>query len=282
MIAGRHSEDYYPITWVGRFPIYVTTLLVIIHVIAMIAAAVAMSISGPDSDPFTPLIFSNTEILQSFKIWQFVTYAFVNQPTIWFAVEMWMLYAFGREVEKFLGRRAFLWLYLALLLAAPVALTALGLAHVPAVLFGSGAIHFAIFTAFVVIYPNAELFFSIQAKWVAAILLGIYSLSYLAHHAWVPLGVIWLDCACAVFMLRLSGATNASLEAWLPDRDDEPVRSVRRIRRREQPPEPDVHDSIDPLLEKISKHGIGSLTKRERQRLEEAREALLEREKHSH
>lgn len=284
MIAGRHSEDYSPITWIGRMPVYATTLLVIGQVLGMIGTAIAMSLAGspfPARSPILgPLIFSNLDILQNFKIWQFVTYAFVNEPSIWFAIEMWMLYAFGREVEKFLGRRSFLWLYLSLLLVGPVVLTALGLAHVPAALVGSGTLHFAIFVAFVVIYPGAQIFFSIQAKWVAAILLGIYSLQFLVGHAWELLGVLWLQCACAVLMLRYSGATNASFESWLPTLEDD-VRPVRLARRREEPLESDPYESIDPLLEKISRHGIGSLTKRERQRLEQARAALLEREKPS-
>jgi membrane associated rhomboid family serine protease len=284
MIAGRHSEDYSPITWIGRMPIYATTLLVIAQVLGMIGTAVAMALAGSprpvDSPLLEPLIFSNLDILQNFKIWQFVTYAFVNQPSIWFAVEMWMLYAFGREVEKFLGRRSFLWLYLSLLLVGPVVLTALGLAHIPAGLIGSGTLHLAIFIAFVVIYPSAQIFFAIQAKWVAAILLGIDSLQFLAYHMWESLGVLWLQCACAVLMLRYSGATNASFESWLPTHEDD-VRPVRLVKRREEPEDADPYESIDPLLEKISRHGIGSLTKRERQRLEQARAALLEREKPS-
>jgi len=285
MIAGRNSEDYHPIAWVGRFPIYVTTLLVVLHVASMVGVTVAMSLTGArdagDSPWIAPFIYSSTDVLRNFSLWQIVTYAFVSQPSLWFLVEMWMLYTFGREVEKFVGRRAFLWLYAALVLAGPLALTLLGLAGVPTMLAGSGTIHFALFVAFVVIYPSAEIFFSFQAKWVAAVLLAIYSLQYLAYRAWPPLGVLWLECACAVAILHFSGVANASLDAWLPEREEKPEPRKSR-KRREEPSEADLHESIDPLLEKISKHGIGSLTKSERQRLEQARAALLDREKHSH
>jgi len=37
----------------------------------------------------------------------------------------------------------------------------------------------------------------------------------------------------------------------------------------------DALDAIDPILEKISRHGIGSLTPRERERLEKARAHLI-------
>ena len=40
-------------------------------------------------------------------------------------------------------------------------------------------------------------------------------------------------------------------------------------------PGDDIHESIDPLLEKISRHGISSLTAREREQLQRARKTLL-------
>jgi hypothetical protein len=41
----------------------------------------------------------------------------------------------------------------------------------------------------------------------------------------------------------------------------------------------DPHRIIDPLLEKISRDGLASLTRREREQLERARALLLERER---
>jgi hypothetical protein len=85
-----------------------------------------------------------------------------------------------------------------------------------------------------------------------------------------------------VAILNVAGVSNASFGAWLPEHEEKPAPRRSRAKRREESEEADLHESIDPLLEKISKHGIGSLTKGERQRLEQAREALLDREKHSH
>jgi hypothetical protein len=176
-------------------------------------------------------------------------------------------------------------LYVALLLVPPAVVTLLGYFHFPAALFpatmaGSFEVHFAIFMAFVVIYPNAEMFLiRIQMKWIAAILLAIYTLQDIAYHLWLNLGVLWLECACAILMLKLAGVSNASLEAWLPQRDEYDPEPKPRRKLAAPKPEPNLHESIDPLLEKISKQGIGSLTKRERQQLEQARDALLEQDK---
>jgi len=40
----------------------------------------------------------------------------VGYALLWFAIEMYMLFFFGREVERFVGRRAYIWLYALLLL----------------------------------------------------------------------------------------------------------------------------------------------------------------------
>jgi len=286
MIAGRNYEDYQPLTWVGRFPVYLTTLLVALHVAAMIGVAVCLGVAGggaPFQNPLlAPLVFSSERIFRNFSVWEFVTYAFVNQPSIWFAVEMYFLFVFGREVERFLGRISFGWLYLSLVLVAPVALAALQVFGIPSVYFGSGAIHFAIFIAFVVIYPGAEMLFGLQARWIALILLGIYSLQYLSGQAWIPLGVLWMECGCAYGMLRSGGVAGFKLPPFLADLRGAGNR-VRRTGKRakaEEVTNADPFESIDPLLEKISKHGIGSLNRRERERLERARTALIEKEKH--
>jgi hypothetical protein len=42
----------------------------------------------------------------------------------------------------------------------------------------------------------------------------------------------------------------------------------------------DPHVVIDPLLEKISRQGLGSLTRREREQLEKARAMLMEQKRH--
>ena len=90
---------------------------------------------------------------------------------------MYMLFAFGREVERFIGRRAFLVLYALLLLIPSVFLLFWG-AWQRVGLAGSSAIHFGIFIAFATIYPNVELFLRIMAKWVALIFVGGYSLQF--------------------------------------------------------------------------------------------------------
>lgn len=280
MFGMARADDYQPVAWVGRYPLHVTGLLVVIHVACAVIACLlsAFGVIGV----LGPLIFDSTEVLHG-GVWQLATYPFVHAPSnlLWFAIEMYMLFVFGREVERFIGRRAFIVLY-ALMIVVPSVLLTFGGAVQRSSIGGSAAIHFGIFVAFATIYPSVELFLRIMAKWVALALAAVYTLQLLASHAWAELTVVWASIAIGFFFVRLRGA-GPELAWWdefkarvqpKPKFQVVPKPSARRVVEPE-----DVYDSIDPLLDKISKHGIGSLTAAERRALDRARARLLNQSK---
>jgi membrane associated rhomboid family serine protease len=274
MFGVTTSDDYQPVTWVGRHPVHVTTLLVAVHVFA---AIVACFLGG--TYILGHLAFDSALVLQRGEFWQIATYAFVHSPSnlLWFAVEMYMLFAFGREVERFVGRRAFIVLYAVLLLAPTVLLTLWGLGQRTGIA-GSAALHFAIFIAFAAIFPNVEMLLRIQAKWVALVLAAIATLQLLAYRDWSAMAVFWLSMLIAFAFVRLRGG-GPELEWWTAVKSrfqPKPKFHVvpRSTPRRTVEPE-NIHESIDPVLEKISKHGINSLTASERRALDRARNRLL-------
>jgi membrane associated rhomboid family serine protease len=274
MFGVTTSDDYQPVTWVGRHPVHVTTLLVAVHVFA---AIVACFLGG--AGILGHLAFDSALLWQRGEFWQLATYAFVHSPSalLWFAVEMYMLFVFGREVERFIGRRAFIVLYLFLLLAPTVLLSLWGLSERVGIA-GSPALHFGIFIAFTTIYPNVELLLRIQAKWVALALAAISTLQLLSYRDWSAMAVLWVSIAAAFFFIQLRGAGPelvwwSNLKSrWQPKPKFQVVQ--RSTPRRVVEPE-NVHDSIDPLLDKISKQGINSLTASERRALDRARTRLL-------
>lgn len=280
MISSENYDDRAPLTWIGRFPVYLTTILVAAHVVAMIIVSLLLALG--QTAVLESLTYSSESVVGRFALWEFVTYVFVNRPTFWFVIEMYLLLTFGSEVEKRIGHRGFGWMYLALVLAIPTVLTGAAALGVSSVYAGSGAVHFAIFIAFVAIYPTAQIFFGIQARWIGLILLGINTLQFLAYRDWVSLSMLWLACACAVFMLAKAGVASTGIldgvSEVIPRQPKEKKRPMKSVETKPTPA-PDPYESIDPLLDKISKHGIHSLTKAERQRLEKARALLLEKER---
>ena len=279
MFGVATSDDYQPVAWMGRYPIHVTTLLVITHVICMIIGCLLIAVGAGSF--LGVLTFDSAQVLYGGRLWQIATYALVHSPSalIWFAIEMYMLFAFGREVERFIGRRAFIALYLLLLLVPPLLLTVWGLWQRTG-LAGSATIHFAIFIAFAAIYPNVELFLRIMAKWVALIFVAAYSLQLLAYHGWAELAVLWLSVALAYGFVQLRG-TGPEL-AWLTQwtsrwRSKRSLSVVPRPTARQVVEPENIYESIDPVLDKISKSGIGSLTASERRALDRARNRLLKK-----
>src|SRR5947207_14067700 len=116
-----------------------------------------------------------------------------------------MLFVFGREVDRFIGRRAYTALYLILLITPAALLTIWGLWQRSA-LAGSPALHFGIFVAFATIYPRAELFLRIMTKWVVLILAAVYTLQLLAYHAWSDLMIVGTSIGEAFLFIGIHGA----------------------------------------------------------------------------
>jgi len=281
MFGVTTSDDYRPVAWMGRYPVDVTTILVGLHVVVAILTAILVGFIG--SSVLVSLQFDSAAVLHGGQIWRFFTYAFIHAPTpsglLWFAVEMYMLFVFGREVERFIGRRAYVALYLTLLLL-PVVILSLLSVWTPTTFATSTALHFAVFVAFVTIYPNVELFLRIMAKWVVLIFVAIGTLSALAMRDWQSLVVLWTSIGAAFLFIELRGAGPelvwwSDLKARFGPKRKFQVVPKARPRRVAEPD--DVYASIDPILDKISKFGIGSLTANERRQLDRERERLLKK-----
>src|SRR6266566_9701427 len=281
MFGVTTSDDYRPVAWMGRYPVDVTTMLVGVHVVCAVLACIVTAIPGL-AGTLTYFVFDSARIWDGLQVWRLGTYAFVHFPSslLWFAIEMYLLFVFGREVERFLGRRAYIALYGFLLVTPAALLTIWGLWERCAIA-GSPALHFGIFVAFATIYPRVELLLRIQAKWVALILAAIGTLGALAGRDWSDLVVVWTSIGVAFLFVELNGA-GPELAWWNavkarfaspPKYHVLPKPRARTSSSRSE--SEDVYTSIDPILDKISKSGIGSLTASERRQLDRERERLL-------
>ncbi len=270
MIADRNSGSTSPLTWVGSFPVYASTVLAAVHAATMVLTALAMAVGAESL--IRSFQFSSHAVLENFALWEVVTYAFVHPPEVLFLLEIYLLVVFGREIEGFLGRNAFLKLYAALLLLPPLVLLAAGLAGFPSIYMGSSALHFGVFIAFATLYPTAQIFFSIQARWIALALFAISALQYLAYSMRTSLIVLLLDSAAAFVTIQL---LRGQWSFELPRKRTH----LRVVEPLKEGGHGIPHTSIDAILEKISKSGMGSLTPKERTQLEKAREELLEKDR---
>ena len=146
---------------------------------------------------------------------------------------------------------------------------------------GSATLHLGIFIAFATIYPRVELMFRILAKWAAIVFAAVFTLQLLAYHVWWELAALWLTIGAAFLFVELRGAGPElvwwdKLKARMRPRPKIYVVQKASTRRVVEPD--DVYVSVDPILDKISKSGIGSLTANERKSLDRARNRLLKKE----
>jgi Rhomboid family len=279
MFGVTTSDDYRPVAWMGRYPVDVTTILVGLHVACAVITCLLVAVGA--GFILDVLQFDSAAILYRGQIWRMASYAFIHSPgaLLWFAVEMYMLFVFGREVERFIGRKAYIWLYSILLIAPAAGLTIWGVWQRSG-LAGSPALHFGIFVAFATIYPRVELFLRIMAKWFALIFAAVYTLQLLAYHAWTDLTVVWISIAVAFLFVEFRGA-GPELAWWnnfkMALRPKPRLHIVQKSAARRVVEPEDISAAVDPILDKISKSGIGSLTDSERRQLDRARNRLLKK-----
>ena len=273
MITHRSPENYDPITWVGRVPVYATTIIVALYVVSMVGVAIALA-SGAEAG-LGKLTFNTESVLRGGELWRCLTYAFVNPPDPWFIISLVMLYIFGRDVEQHLGRKGFVRLYLGFLLLGPSLLLAASLVSRQSLSISQSWANFAVFLSFAALYPGAQLLFQITAKIFALVLLGISVLQLLAGRQWVEMMVLLATAFLAYYAIRHGSALNLDFISRL--RPVSKRSKIPRLRVVKNPEDEtvDPHRIIDPLLEKISRNGLSSLTRREREQLERARAVLL-------
>jgi hypothetical protein len=229
-----------------------------------------------------------------------VTYAFVAQPDVFFLLEMFMLYYFGKEVESGLGWPRFAILYGGLILIGPLLLQAFGYAGIPQTFMGAQVVNFAIFAAFVTMYPGAQFFFGLAARWVFLSLLAIQSLQLLSNQPTQMLALISSTLMAIVLMRRagfeeplfgwslqwarpqfrkaqarfsvISGGLSSATQSTGNISKKTPAEKVSPAAIARDP-----EQEMDHLLEKISSQGMESLSADERAALEQARQAILQR-----
>ncbi len=122
----------------------------------------------------------------------------------------------------------------------------------------------------------------IPMKWIALILIAIGTLMALRRHSWTEIVLLWSTAAVALLFVHSRGVgagirmVDSIKERLQPKPKFQVVPKSSRAPRVEPD---DVYESIDPILDKISKSGINSLTASERRALDRARNQLLKKGK---
>ena len=286
-LADRHymRDDYHPPN--------ITIKLIVLLLIAFVIQS-ALLFYG-DINLIEDLALSVNGVSHG-KVWQLLTFQFLHAaPWPWHVLfNCLALFFFGRSVEETLGPKKFLSLYFLSGVAGgclQLLVTVLLPRHPDIPVVGASAGICGIIAIFCALNPMRELtawiyFFpiTIRARYFL-MFLGLYSAfgtlipfgntAHAAHLGGVLTGLAYV---------RWREKFERLFQGWKrspdPRREEELVRASRAKGRPwrkaavENEPEDFMSKEIDPILDKISAHGIHSLTDHERKILENARRKM--------
>lgn len=262
------------------------------------------------SEKFAPYGGVSVSALAGGRFWTAFTYMFVHGSLLHVGGNLLMIYFAGKRVLALLGTRHFLNIYfLSGLVGAAAELLIQGYARpdMPTEIIGASACGFGLFFALAVLFPHEEItaliYFIFPVKmrlWTMAMGLvavsaglGLFSLLYMKGSE----SANWANFAhlggalTGWYYLRLIGygGTPMTYERMRRERAVSPfgprpemVRARHRrlsvnleldpdaVERQRNSATDAISEEIDPILEKISEQGMGSLTDEERRTLERA------------
>jgi membrane associated rhomboid family serine protease len=276
-----------------------TTALLVAYAVVFFVEIIfspAPSSFVPGNDFCSKYFALSKEGIEHGFVWQLVTYQFMHARLLHLLLNCWAIYVFGRELEQLLGARRFLALIFSSGIVGGVfqvlfqVLTAMVWPerfHGPVV--GASACAFGLVAAFAMIFPERELtmliFFVIPVRMraktllifsgVLAVLGVVFSKSifggnvaHAAHLGGMAMG--WFYVKKILKNPALIGAVDET-------QFTQPKLKKKAVMPVEKSPGEFLESEVDPILDKISAHGIHSLTPRERAVLESARKKMAQR-----
>ncbi|MBU1086559.1 MAG: rhomboid family intramembrane serine protease [Candidatus Omnitrophica bacterium] len=208
-------------------------------------------------------------VISRLMLWQLVSYLFVHAGLWHLVLNMLMLWMFGTVLEQSWGSKRFVIYYLFTGIGAGIC--SIVFAHNSAypVVGASGAI-FGLLVAFAIMFPESVILlffiFPMKMRYAAMVLAGINLLgalsnpgsgvAYIAHLGGGLFGYLYFKNEAIRFVL-----SRFSISRW-----QESIKQKKQVKQKQEIV--DINRRVDEILDKISMHGIDSLSKKEREILE--------------
>jgi membrane associated rhomboid family serine protease len=253
---------------------------------------------------FTNNLALSADGLKHGHVWQLITFQFLHAPLQQGGIfhilgNCFTIYVFGLAVEEAIGRFSFVKLYL---LSGTIgglfqmAAYLLWPTHFGSSVVGASAGAFGLVAAFCALFPQRPLslffvpieFRAITLLWlsIGGTLVGMFlknsTVAHCAHMGGILTGL---------FYVRLITHSQKPLVFWKPfppkarrpelvkvqSREPQFWRRPASVKSEDLPPAEFITKEVDPILDKISAHGIQSLTEKEREILQAARNKMTKK-----
>lgn len=262
----------------------------------LIIANIAVYVLQLLAPGFTDALVLRPRSVKDFQVWRFVTYMFAHSPASLFHIlfNMWGVYLFGSGLERRLGSDKFTYLYMISGLVGGVSWLLFNWQYPnQAVLGASGAV-FGLLIGAAMMFPNETIVLLIppipmKLKTFALVFGGIEVLmainqgghiAHIAHLGGAFGGYVYLMLITRPPWAPFSGIFD-KLRGSRKDADAK--RRRQQFKREDPPPKPSPgkrgeseasSEEVDRILDKIGSYGLDSLTQKERDTLNRARENL--------
>lgn len=214
----------------------------------------------PAAEPFLRQIVFDTG---QFRPYQWFTYAFLHFEPLHLIFNMLCLFFVGITVEEHLRTREFTYFYLACAVGGALMGYVVSTFAGGSIVVGASGAIYGLLYALYRIHPEVQIlaFFVIPIKLkYFLVLMGLISLAlifnttdrtaHFAHLGGLLTGIAWFRYSDSVIYLY---------QSWQSKKGQQEVMKEEEIKK-----------NVDQILEKISKEGMGALTKKERQFLNKA------------
>ena len=297
MLDDRHymRPDYRPERG-GKFHVSMTILMMVTLVVAF--AIQQMDTAYGRGVFFRSLVLVPADIAHG-RVWELLTFQFLHGSLLHLGFNLVGLWCFGQYVETRLGRWHFLTLYFLGGIAGGILQSLLGVVFPGAFGFpvlGASAGICGLLSAFCILEPEGIILvmfiIPLKARYLLYISTGVAlfftlvptdpTVANAAHLGGLLFGVYYVRRGVSLmenfsnwkFLRRRTRSANSGDEARLG-----PFSKLRpkKDETTDLPPQEFMSQEVDPILDKISAHGIQSLTDRERQILQAARNRMYKR-----
>ena len=245
--------------------------LLIINVVVYIIQIICWRQAAPGQMPFMENLFA-ADSSHPFQVWRLISFQFLHGNTLHLLFNMIGLYFLGPTLERSWGSRQFLTFYLicgfigglVYMIASNIGLLSGG------VLVGASGGVLGMLVACAILFPHFVvilLFFPVPIRFAALLLTGLYVLSVLGgdgnaggdlcHLGGMATGFLWVRWRPYFASFRQKAAQGA-IQA--------------RMKQQQQ-----LQFEVDRILAKVREHGIHSLSRKEKQILEQATEEQKKR-----
>lgn len=216
----------------------------------------------------------SSDALFAGQVWRLVTWPLASGPSLLGLITLFLFYYFGIELEQMLGARKMAGFLVGIWASLTGVFLLVSLAA-PGGLAGLRPIEVVVLLMWIAEYPRRKFLFNIPAWVFGIILLALEVMDFMAARSLPGLVSFVLSLLLVAVIARRLGMLSEL--AWIPGRPSQrrPPRTpkVKRTEVRQQRKRVSAQERIDELLDKISEHGLNSLTEAEKRELLKLRES---------